>query len=78
MKIANTVLEAAEIAAEYIYHFLYHSGAEVEDCLNEASNIYTQITGEELNAREYFGFDEDDELEDGLFVGYVDEYPEEL
>jgi hypothetical protein len=40
--------EAGEIAAKYMFHFMEEEqGAEPEDCLNAAKNIYIHFTNDE-------------------------------
>lgn len=66
---AKTVEEAAEIAADFIYNYMYELGAEREDCEDAAHDIYYTITGEHLDVEDFFGLEDDDEFEEGLLVG---------
>ncbi len=50
--------EAAEMAADYMYHFMLEDlGSSDEDAINAAAGVYQHITGEELNAEEFLGLD---------------------
>lgn len=57
---AKSVREAAEIAAEFMYHHMEENGGEFEDCINPAKDIYMAITGEELDVEGQLGIDESD------------------
>ena len=51
--------EAGEIAANYMFNFMEEEqGAEPEDCLNAAKNIYKHFTNEELNVEKVLGINE--------------------
>ena len=52
---AETVKQAGEIAAEFIYHYLYDLGSVARECVDAAKEIYAEITDEELNVEEFFG-----------------------
>lgn len=61
----ETVKQAAKIAAEFIYHYLYDLGAVTRECVDAAKEIYAEITDEELNTEELFGMtDEVIDLDD--------------
>ena len=53
--------EIAESAADYMYHHEEEGGAEQEDCINAARDIYRYLTGEELDVEAVFGLDLDSE-----------------
>lgn len=58
---ARSVREAAEIAAEFMYHHMEETiCGEFEDCINPAKDIYMAITGEELDVEGQLGIDEGD------------------
>jgi hypothetical protein len=46
---ANNVKQAAEIAADYIWHLFYDELASPEDGVDKAGEIYSLICGEELD-----------------------------
>ena len=60
----RTFLEAAEMAAGYMYHYAYDQGQPVDDCLDAAGDIYYALTGERLDVEEYFGIEYGSEGED--------------
>ena len=62
---AETVKQAAKIAAEFIYHYLYDLGGVVRECVDAAKEIYAEITDEELNTEELFGMTDEDIDRDG-------------
>ena len=51
----KTVKEAAEIAAEYLYHLYDDLGGDEEEGIERASEIYQMICGEEMNSEEILG-----------------------
>lgn len=58
---AKSVIEAAEIAAEFMFHHMDECiGAEFEDCINPTKDIYHAITGQELDVNGQLGIDEND------------------
>ncbi len=67
---AETVKQAAEIAAEFIYHYLYDLGSVARECVDAASEIYAEITGEELNTEEFFGMTDEDIDRDGDYENW--------
>lgn len=49
--------EAAEKAADYMYHFMMDCiNSSEEDAENAACGIYKYITGEEIDIKEFLGF----------------------
>ena len=40
---AETVKQAAEIAAKFIYHYLYDLGSVARECVDAAKEIYAEI-----------------------------------
>lgn len=53
-----TVKQAAEKAADYMFHFMDEQGAEFEDALNAAKNIYIHFTNDEnVDIESVLGFD---------------------
>ena len=49
--------EAAEKAADYMYHFMIDDiGSIEEDAENAACGIYKYIMGEEIDIKEFLGF----------------------
>lgn len=46
-------------AAEFMEHWMEELGAEQEDCIDAAKQIYEHLTGEELDV-ELLGWDEED------------------
>lgn len=61
---ANSVYAAAEIAAEFVFEYMEQEmGAEMEDCIAPACEVYKRITGEELDVEGVLGvepYDEED------------------
>ncbi len=60
---AKSVQEAAEIALEFMYHWMYDIGEEGRYCVEAAEDIYRAITGEDIDAYEYLGLDREDIFE---------------
>ncbi len=58
--VAKTAIEAAEMAAEYFYHFMMDMGSDDVDAINAAAGVYKHITGEEKDMVEFLGLEEDD------------------
>lgn len=52
---AKTVIEAAEIAAEFLYHLYDDLGASEEEGIEKASEIYEMISGKELDSESVLG-----------------------
>lgn len=53
-----TIKEAAEKAADYMFHFMDEQGAEFEDCIDAAKNIYIHFTNDEnVDIESVLGFD---------------------
>ena len=51
----------AESAEDYMYHHEEEDGAEQEDCINAARDIYRYLTDEELDVEVVLGLDLDSE-----------------
>ena len=52
---ANTVQQAAEMAADFIFHFMEEMGSEKNDAINAASQIYKYITDTSLDVEGVLG-----------------------
>lgn len=52
---AKTVEEAAEIAAEFIYHLFNDLGAEEEDGIEKAKEIYEMICDKNFISEDILG-----------------------
>ena len=78
--VAKTALEAAEMAAEYFYHFMMDMGSDDVDAINAAAGVYKHITGEEKDMVEFLGLEEDDihsYEDDQLIYNEEDEFDED-
>ena len=60
---AKTVKEAAEMAADFIYHLYDDLGAEECEGIEQAQAVYHLITGEELDVEGVLGVSLEDNEE---------------
>ena len=54
---AKSILGAAEIAADWVFHFLEEMGEYEDACVQSASDVYKAISGQKMNVEDILGIE---------------------